>query len=163
EVFAVASPLFMQWVVDHALVTADRDLVVTLALGFAMLLVIKTAVEAMRGWMGMALGATLKLQGRANLFSHLVNLPATYFETRYLGDVMSRFGSQETILQAITTDFVEAILDGLLASITGIVMFVFAPLLATVVLLGATLYGVLRWVSYGRLRQASLEAIVWSA
>lgn len=34
EVFAVVSPLFMQWVVDHALVTADRDLLLTLVLGF---------------------------------------------------------------------------------------------------------------------------------
>jgi ATP-binding cassette subfamily B protein RaxB len=109
------------------------------------------------------LGASLKVQGRANLFSHLVSLPAAYFETRYLGDVMSRFGSQETILQAITTDVVEAVLDGLLAGITLVVMFVFAPVLAGVVLSGALLYGLLRWASYTPLRQASAEAIVWAA
>ena len=163
EVFTVVSPFFMQWVVDHALVTADRDLLLTLALGFSLLLLIKTSVSAMRGWMLIALGASLKVQGRANLFSHLISLPAAYFETRYLGDVMSRFGSQETILQAITTDVVEALLDGLMASITLIVMFVFAPVLAMVVLAGASLYGVLRWVSYTPLRQASAEAIVWAA
>ncbi|MBK6975054.1 MAG: peptidase domain-containing ABC transporter [Sterolibacteriaceae bacterium] len=163
EVFTVVSPFFMQWVVDHALVTADRDLLLTLALGFSLLLLIRTSVSAMRGWMLIALGASLKVQGRANLFSHLISLPAAYFETRYLGDVMSRFGSQETILQAITTDVVEAILDGLMASITLLVMFVFAPSLAMVVLAGASLYGVLRWVSYTPLRQASAEAIVWAA
>ncbi len=163
EVFAVVSPFFMQWVVDHALVTADRDLLLTLVLGFSLLLLIKTSVSAMRGWMLILLGASLKVQGRANLFSHLINLPAAYFETRYLGDVMSRFGSQETILQAITTDVVEAVLDGLLAGITLVVMFVFAPALAGVVLAGALLYGLLRWVSYTPLRQASAEAIVWAA
>lgn len=163
EVFAVVSPFFMQWVVDHALVTADRDLLLTLVLGFSLLLLIKTSVSAMRGWMLILLGASLKVQGRANLFSHLINLPAAYFETRYLGDVMSRFGSQETILQAITTDVVEAVLDGLLAGITLVVMFVFAPALAGVVLAGALLYGLLRWASYTPLRQASAEAIVWAA
>ncbi len=163
EVFAVVSPLFMQWVVDHALVTADRDLLLTLVLGFSLLLLIKTSVSAMRGWMLILLGASLKVQGRANLFSHLVSLPAAYFETRYLGDVISRFGSQETILQAITTDMVEAVLDGLLAGITLVVMFVFAPVLAGVVLSGALLYGLLRWASYTPLRQASAEAIVWAA
>ena len=50
EVFAVASPLFMQWVVDHALVSADRDLLLVLALGFGMLLLLRTMVTAMRGW-----------------------------------------------------------------------------------------------------------------
>ena len=163
EVLAVASPLFMQWVVDNALVTADRDLLVTLVLGFLLLLLLQTSVTAMRGWMVMVLGASLKVQGRSNLFAHLINLPAAYFETRYLGDVMSRFGSQETILQAVTTDVVTALLDGLLAVVTLVIMFVFAPLLAAVVLAGALLYALLRWASYTPLRQASAEAIVWAA
>ena len=163
EVFAIASPLFMQWVVDNALVTADRDLLITLALGFSMLLVLQATVGAMRGWMVMVLSASLKVQGRANLFAHLVNLPAAYFQTRYLGDVMSRFGSQEIILEAITTELVEAVLDGIMASVTLVIMFVFSPALAVVVLLGALLYGLLRWISFLPLREASAEAIVWAA
>lgn len=163
EVFAIVSPLFMQWVVDHALVTANRDLLLTLVVGFSLLLLIQVAVSTMRGWMLMVLSASLKVQSRANLFSHLVNLPATYFETRHLGDVMSRFGSQETILQAITTELIEVVLDGLMASITLAIMFVYAPGLAALVLTGAALYGLLRWALYTPLRQASAEAIVWGA
>ena len=163
EVCAVAAPFFMQWVIDHALVTADFDLLLTLALGFLLLLFVRVSVSAMRGWMLIALGASLKVQGRANLFSHLVSLPSAFFEGRYMGDVMSRFGSQETILQAVTTDVVEVILDGLLAVITLIVMFLYAPVLALVVSAGALLYGLLRWASYQPLRQASSEAIVWAA
>jgi ATP-binding cassette subfamily B protein RaxB len=163
EVFAIVSPFFMQWVVDHALVTADHDLLLTLAIAFALLLLIRVSVTAMRGWMLIVLGASLKVQGRSNLFSHLVSLPASYFETRHLGDVMSRFGSQETILTAITTDFVEALLDGLLASVTLVIMFAFAPQLAAIVLVGAALYALLRWASYTPLRRASAEAIVWAA
>jgi ATP-binding cassette subfamily B protein RaxB len=163
ELFAIVSPLFLQWVVDHALVTADRDLLLTLALGFTLLLLLKTAIIAMRGWMLIAIGASMKVQARSNLFSHLVGLPASYFEARHLGDVMSRFGSQETILQAITTDVIEAVLDGLLAGLTLGIMFMFAPGLAALVLAGAVLYGVLRWALYTPLRQASMEAIVWSA
>ena len=116
EIFAVSSPS-SEWVIDHALLTGDRDLLLTLALGFALLLLLRVAVTAMRGWVLIGLGASLKVQGRANLFTHLVNLPPSYFETRNLGDVMSRFGSQDVILQAITTDVVEAVLDGLLASL----------------------------------------------
>jgi ATP-binding cassette subfamily B protein RaxB len=163
EMFAIASPLFMQWVVDEALVTADADLLLTLVLGFMLLLLIRVAVSTMRGWMLIAVSTSLKVTGRANLFSHLVNLPASYFETRYLGDVMSRFGSQETILAAITTDAVEILLDGLMSLVTLAMLFIYAPGLATVVLAGTALYAVLRWASYTPLRQASLEAIVWAA
>ena len=38
EVFALASPFYLQWVIDHVLVSADRDLLTTLALGFGLLL-----------------------------------------------------------------------------------------------------------------------------
>lgn len=163
EVFAVISPFFMQWVVDHALISADRDLLLVLALGFALLMLLRTAVSAMRGWILIALGATLKVQSRANLYTHLVSLPTAYFESRHIGDVMSRFGSQESILQALTTDAIETVLDGLLAVITLTIMFLFAPALAWVVLAGAAFYGLLRWASYTPLRHASTEAIVWSA
>lgn len=163
EVFAIVSPFFLSWVVDHAIVSSDRDLLLGLALGFFLLLLLQTAVTTMRGWMLIGLNASLKVQARANLFSHLLNLPVSYFEARHLGDVMSRFTSQETLLQAITTEFVEAILDGLMAGITLILMFVLAPDLAWVVFVGAVLYGVLRWGAYAPLFHASSEAIVWGA
>jgi ATP-binding cassette, subfamily B, bacterial CvaB/MchF/RaxB len=163
EVFAVASPLFLQWTVDQALVTADRDLLLVLALGFGLLVLLRTAVSAMRGWILMVLNASLSVHSKSNLFSHLVNLPASFFEARHQGDVLSRFGSQDAILQALTSDAVEAVLDGLLAAITLAIMFVFAPTLAAIVLAGALAYGLLRWLSYSGLRRASAEAIVWAA
>lgn len=163
EVFAMLSPFFLGWVVDQALVSADRDLLLTLAIGFGLLLMLRTAVTALRGWLLMGMNASLKVQSRANLFTHLIHLPTSYFEARHIGDVMSRFGSQETILQAITSELVEAILDGTMAGITLLIMFVFAPDLACVVLFGALLYGGLRWASYRPLRHATSEAIVWGA
>jgi ATP-binding cassette subfamily B protein RaxB len=163
EVFAITGPLFMQWVVDHALVSADRDLLLVLALGFGMLLLLRTMVSAMRGWIVIVLGASLKVQGRANVFSHMINLPSSYFEARHLGDVVQRFCSQDVILQTITTDVVEALLDGLLVGVTLAIMFLFAPTLTLVAIAGALVYGLLRWVSYSPLRHASAEAIVWGA
>src|SRR5581483_10006980 len=127
EIFAMISPFFLSWVVDHALVSADRDLLLTLALGFGLLLLLQTAVSALRGWLVMGLNASIKVQSRANLYSHLLNLPTAYFEARHLGDVMSRFSSQETILQAVTSEFVETIFDGLMAAITLAVMVLLAP------------------------------------
>jgi len=163
EVFAILAPLFLGWVVDHALVSADRDLLLTLVLGFSLLLLMQVAVSAMRGWMLLVLGASMKVQARTNLFSHLVSLPTDYFQARYMADVMSRFGSQETILQAITTELVIGVLDGLMCCVTLAIMFLLAPTLTLVVVAGALLYALLRWALYAPLRQASAEAIIWAA
>lgn len=163
ELLAIVSPFFMQWVVDEALVSADRDLLLTLALGFFFMLMLRVAITAMRGATLIAISSTLKVRGRASLFGHLVRLPARYFENRHLGDVVSRFGSQETILQALTTDLVEVVLDGLMSALTLAVMFLYAPALAALVLGGALLYALLRALSYTTLKNASAEAIVWGA
>ncbi len=163
EVLAMIAPMLIGLVVDHTLVSGDRDLLMTLALAFTLFLVMQTGLSAMRGWMLMGLNASLKVQSRANLFSHLLELPTPFFEARHLGDVMSRFSSQEIILQTITREVVEAILDGAMAAITLLIMFLFAPDLALVVLLGSAIYGALRWAFYAPLRLASVEGIVWGA
>ncbi|WP_096787402.1 peptidase domain-containing ABC transporter [Rhodobacter sp. CZR27] len=163
EIFALIAPLFLSLTIDNAIVSADRSLLTTLALAFGLLLLLQTGVTALRSWMMITLGASLKVQARANLFSHLLDLPASYFETRHVADVMSRFESQDTILQALTRDLVVAILDGLMCVLTLVLMFVLAPVLAAVALAGAGLYGALRWAAYAPLRQASAEAIAWEA
>ncbi|MFM9857165.1 peptidase domain-containing ABC transporter [Pseudoxanthobacter sp. M-2] len=163
EVMALLAPMFLALTVDQAIVSADRDLLLTLAVAFGLLLMLRTGVGFLRDWMLMTLGASIKVQSRKNLFTHLVALPARYFETRHVADVMSRFESQDTILQALTTDLVVALLDGLMCVVTVAVMFVLAPALATLALAGAVLYGLLRWAFYAPLRQASFEAIVWAA
>ncbi len=163
EIFAMLSPMFFGWIVDHALVSGDRDLLLTLAIGFLFLTVMQAVLSTMRGWMLMGLGASLKVQSRANLFSHLIELPASFFEARHLGDIMSRFSSQETILQTMTSELVETVLDGLMATVTLLIMFVLAPDLAVLVLLGMLIYAALRWAFYTPLRHASVEAIVWGA
>lgn len=163
EVFGVMSPLFMQWVVDHALVAADRSLLVTLVVGFAMLLLIHVALTTMRAWMVMAVSASIRVQARSNLFRHLMRLPMPFFESRHLGDVMSRFASQATILRAITTDLIEVVLDGLMVSITLTIMWFYSLSLTLLVLAAAGLYALLRWLSFAPLRQMSAEAIVWGA
>ncbi|MEO8280175.1 MAG: cysteine peptidase family C39 domain-containing protein, partial [Ideonella sp.] len=163
EAFGLIQPFFIQLVVDNALVSADRDVLITLALGFGLVMLMQLTFTTLRGWMLMVLSATLKLQGRSNLFTHLQNLSASFFESRQLGDIVSRFGSMEVIQQALTVDLIEALLDGLMASITLVIMFVLSPSLAAVVLAAALIYGVIRWALYAPLRDASMETIVWAA
>ena len=75
EVFALLAPLFLALTVDQAIVSADRDLLLTLAIAFGLLLLMRTAIGLLRDWMLMTLGASIKVQSRKNLFTHLVALP----------------------------------------------------------------------------------------
>ncbi|MBC7490125.1 MAG: hypothetical protein H7240_09415 [Glaciimonas sp.] len=83
ELFALASPLLNQLVVDDAIATHDTDLLTILIVGFTLLLIIQTLVGLARSWMVMVLGQSLSLQWAGNVFAHLVRLPIEYFEERH--------------------------------------------------------------------------------
>lgn len=163
EAFVLLTPFLMQWVVDGVLVSADRDLLLTLALGFGLLVLVQSATAAARGWAVLVLSATLNHQWLASLFAHLLRLPAAWFEKRHLGDVWSRFGSVQTIQKTLTTSFVEAVLDGTLVLLTLGMMLLYSPRLAAVALLAVLVYGLLRAALVRRLTQASERSLVHEA
>jgi ATP-binding cassette subfamily B protein RaxB len=134
-----------------------------LGLGFLLLAVIQVAITALRSWVVLYLGTTLNLQWLANVFSHLLRLPVSWFERRHLGDVVSRFGAVTTIQRTLTSSFVEALIDGVMAVATAAMMLVYSVTLTAVAVAAVGLYGFLRWAFYDPLRRSTEEHIVHSA
>ncbi len=163
EIFALASPFFLQWVIDEVIVSADHDLLTVLALSFGLLLMMQQATSAIRAWALMYFGTTLNMQWRANVFTHLLSLPAQYFERRHLGDVVSRFGAVDMIQQTFTTSFLSVVIDGLMTVVTLAVMFIYSWKLALIALSTMLLYALLRALWYVPLRRATEEQIVHTA
>lgn len=163
EVFALVSPFFMQWVIDHAIVSADLNLLTTLAIGFGMLMVLSSLIGLLQSWVVMHMATTLNVQWKANIFHHLVNLPTTFFQKRHLGDIISRFGSIDAIQRTLTTSFITAILDGLMTIFTLILMFIYSVKLASIAVITMFLYGLIRWIWYAPLRRATEDQIVYAA
>ena len=163
EAFMLLAPFFQQWVVDGVLVSADRDLLVTLGLGFGLLVLLQAGAGALRSWAVLYLSSTLNLQWLGNVFAHLMRLPVSWFEKRHTGDVMSRFGAIRQIQQTLTTSFIEAVLDGLLVLVTLAMMLVYSGKLSAIAIGCIAGYALLRWASFRPLRDATEEAIVHDA
>ena len=163
EVFVAASPLYLQWVIDHALPSANLDLLTTLALGFGLLVIFRHSIAALRSWVIMHLGAVLSLKWQANVFDHLLRLPMPYFEKRHLGDIVSRFRSIDVIQRTLTTSFVEAVIDGLMTIVVLVVVFLYSRLLAAIAVAAIAVYALVRWAWYRPLRRATEEQIVHAA
>ena len=163
QVFVVLTPFYMQWVIDHVLVTADRDLLVVLGLGFGLVLLIQVAVGVLRGWVVVYLSSRLGLQWLENVFAHVLRLPMDFFEKRHLGDITSRMGSVQTIQKTLTTSFIEALIDGLMALVTLGLMVFYSWKLAGVTLLAVALYLGIRWVAYHPVRQQTEQLLIAGA
>ncbi|WP_218354495.1 peptidase domain-containing ABC transporter [Alteromonas lipotrueiana] len=163
QLFALASPYYMQTVVDDVLLRHSDHLLTILALGFGLLLLIESATTGVRKWLILSLSSRLQGQMSANLFHHLLHLPADFFSRRHLGDVVSRFGCLAHVREQLTTGLVTALLDGLMTLVMLIVMWLYSPTLTVVVVISVGLYIVLRWLTFGRIKNISAERLHHSA
>ncbi|QBG87585.1 peptidase domain-containing ABC transporter [Xanthomonas oryzae] len=163
QVFVILAPFYTQWVVDQVLVSADRDLLVVLGLGFGLALLLQVGIGLLRGWSVVSLSSRLGLQWMGNVFAHLLKLPLDFFEKRHLGDVTSRMSSVQTIQHTLTTSFVEAMIDGVMAMVTLVLMLVYSWKLALVTLLAVALYLGIRAIAYRPMRDRTEQQLVAAA
>ncbi|GAA4272262.1 peptidase domain-containing ABC transporter [Aquimarina gracilis] len=163
QVFAIASPFYMQLVVDDVIISRDLDLLLILALGFGLMKLVNLAVTALRGVVILYMGTQLNVQMAANLLRHLLKLPMGYFEKRHIGDIISRFRSLEDVKQLLTTGLIETIVDGIMAIGLLIMMFIYSVKLALIVSVAVVVYILIRLVLYKPYRQLTEEAIVADA
>ncbi len=163
QLFALMTPYYMQWVVDEVLISFDKSLLMVLAIGFALIAVISVITNAVRSWLILRLSSLLNMQMGVNLLRHLLRLPMNYFESRHVGDIVSRFGSLAQIRERITTGFVETLVDGVMAITVLIMMLLYSVKLTLVVLAAITLYTLVRLALYRPLHQATEEMIQNSA
>jgi ATP-binding cassette subfamily B protein RaxB len=163
QVCALVMPFYMQWLVDEALLAADRDLITVLGCGFLLLVVVQTSIGTVRSWVTTVLATNLNFQWLGNAFAHLMKLPLAYFEKRHTGDIVSRFGSIQTIQHSLTTQFVEGVIDGFLVLGTFIMMLLYSLQLALVACIAVALYVLLRWLIFRALREATAEQIIHAA
>ncbi|TDF39691.1 peptidase domain-containing ABC transporter [Alteromonadaceae bacterium M269] len=163
QFFSLLAPYYMQWVVDEVLISFDRSLLVVLAVGFGLIMLISIVVESVRAWLILRISSVLNLQMGVNLLRHLLHLPMNYFESRHVGDIVSRFGSLGNIRERITTGFVETLVDGVMGITVLVMMLLYSLKLTAVVVAAIALYALLRLASYRPLRRVTEENIQSSA
>ncbi|MFT5756931.1 MAG: ATP-binding cassette subfamily B protein RaxB [Alteromonadaceae bacterium] len=159
QFLALLAPYFIQLVVDNVVITNDRRFLLVLGVGFSLLLLLKVATQAFRSWIIIYLRTTLGIQLVSNLFRHMLRLPMTWFGKRFIGDITSRFNSLEYIKQLLSNGFVEGIIDGVMAIITLVMMFVFAPELALITITAMSLYTLARFVLFQPMRNHTKEKL----
>lgn len=159
QLVLLISPFYLQLVVDAALPRTDHHLLWVLMLGFGVLALIRALSEASRSWAILVYGNQMSLQMVGNVFRHLIRLPTSYFEKRHVGDLISRIGSTKPIQEALTQSVVAVLIDGLMALLMLIVMFLYAPLLGTIVLASVALLILITILIYPHLRRTQEEAI----
>ncbi|MEZ3501470.1 peptidase domain-containing ABC transporter [Pantoea sp. KPR_PJ] len=163
ELFGVLGPFFMQWVMDMVLVSADYSLLSLLGVGFILIALFQNMVTALRSWVMSWFSSQLSVQWTINVCHHMLKLPLEWFESRHVGDILSRYGSLNTIQSTLTTRFISTVLDGVMSVVTVVMLFIYNAKLAWLVIGLFVAYALLRFLAYDPVRRANEEQIISSA
>lgn len=163
QVFALLSPMFMQWVMDGAIVTGDYHFLLVLCMAYALVSALKIVLQTVRSWLAIVLATQFYLQSAGRIIGHLLKLPMKWFEVRHTGDIVSRFQSMQSIQQTLTGKLVEVVIDGFFGLVVLAVMLLYSIELTLVVVSALAIYLAIRTVPHGMFHRLNDEAITHEA
>ena len=159
QLFVLASPFYLQLVVDEVLTGVDTELLLVLALGFGLFVLVNVAATALRSYVILYTGNMLGFQLVSNLFRHLMCLPLGWYDKRHVGDILSRFSSTRPLQAMLTEGLVATLIDGLMALTTLGMIFIYNVRLGVVVMAALVLYLALRLALYRPLQRRTEDLI----
>lgn len=139
QVLALGLPILTGLVVDRVVPYHDIGLLEMLAIGFLGLIGFRFVASLVRAFLLVQLKTDLDAKITLEFLDHLVDLPYPFFQTRATGDLMMRLNSNATVREMLTGAALSAGLDGTMASLYLVLLFVVSPPLgALVTALGAS-------------------------
>lgn len=163
ELFVLASPFYMQIIIDEALTKGDVSLIGFLTMAFAILLVFETITSVVRGLTFQYLGNLLSFDIASRVFSRLLALPANYFSNRQLGDIQHRFQGMEQVKAFFVSTAPMILIDGLLGILVLGIMSLYSYKLVLLVLAVTLVYIAWRIATFRLMRRAAGDLIVAQA
>ena len=140
QLFAVATPIFFQLVVDKVLVHKGMSTLVVLVVGMVTLGLFETVLQFLRAYTLSHTTNRIDVELGRRLFHHLFRLPLAYFETRAAGQTVARMRELETIRGFLTGQGLTSLLDLVFTLVFIGVMFIYSVKLTLVVLISIPVY-----------------------
>ena len=163
QLISLVMPFYLQLGLDNVLPASDDQLLQTLAIGFGGLALVNVLTTWLRSIALLNMTNAFSFQIINNLYRHLFSLPLAWFEKRHVGDVISRFGSTQPITDFVSQGMISAVIDGGMAFITLVLMFVYSPVLAGVAVGAWLLYVAIKVASFSVMRASNVSSITANA
>ena len=161
--FSLASPFFLQIIIDGVNVSKDKGLLIKIALGFLIIVLSNSFVLMLRSYITLHLGCNLNYRLTVSFFKHLIRLPLSFFERRHTADILSRFMSVLPIQEFLTQGAVLVIVEGIITIVSLIFMCVYSLQLTAIVVFAGLIYFFSRIIYVRYLKTMQDESIMISA
>ncbi|ELS05077.1 ABC-type bacteriocin/lantibiotic exporter with N-terminal double-glycine peptidase domain [Xenococcus sp. PCC 7305] len=123
QVIGLFSPIFTQVLLDKVVVQQSVSTLIAIGSGLLIFSLFRIAISNLRRYLLYHTANKLDLSLIVGFISHTFQLPLSYFETRYVGDITSRISENRKVRSFITGDAITTLLDILSVFIYIILMF----------------------------------------
>ena len=138
----ISTAYFVQHLVDSVLVRSETRLLNALGIGMLLIVVFRTLFGVLRRYLLAHVGRKVDLTLIAGYSRHILGLPMQFFEMRRVGEILSRINDAAKVREAISGTTLTLVVDGVLVSLSLLVLWLYdAPLAAVATLFVPLLVG----------------------
>ncbi|MEA5598438.1 peptidase domain-containing ABC transporter [Rivularia sp. UHCC 0363] len=111
QIFGLVTPLFTQLLLDRVVVQRSNLTLTAVGLGLLIFSLFRVAMTGLRQYLLDHTANRVDLALIVGFISHTFRLPLNYFESRYVGDIISRMQENRKIQRFLTGEALSIVLD----------------------------------------------------
>ncbi|MDO6461249.1 peptidase domain-containing ABC transporter [Granulosicoccaceae sp. 1_MG-2023] len=123
NLLGLASPLFVQTIVDNVVVHNDASLLNMMLAGMVLVSVFSTLAGIAQNLLLAHTTARIDMRMMSEFYRHVLSLPMNFFLTRNKGEILARFGENQKIRAIISGSTVTVLLNTLMIVVYFLMMF----------------------------------------
>lgn len=140
-VFGILTSFYFRFIMDDIVPNNTPKTLTALSVGIIALYIFKAIFEAFRNHLMLYLGQKLDIPLILGYYDHVLGLPMSFFGTRKVGEIVSRFTDASKIREAISSATLTIMIDSLMAIAGGAVLFSQHHTLFFIALIVVIIYG----------------------
>ena len=135
QLLGLASPFFVQNIIDKVLVHRAAEALDILVLGMVLCTLFQQVMDGLRTYLFANITSKMDVVLSSRIYRNITSLPISYFQKWQVGDVVSRAGELETLRNFMTNNSLMIVLDITFAIIYIAVMFIYYSWILSAVVL----------------------------
>ena len=138
-----ASTFYFKYLVDEIVLNGLIKKLHTISIGILFLYVIQNIFNFIRSQLILHLGLKMDTKLMIGYYKHVLNLPIEFFETRKIGEILSRFMDASKIRDAVASAVVTTLIDVVMIIVGSIILYIQNAILFLIALLSIPIYSLL--------------------
>lgn len=135
NLFGLLGAFYFKFLIDDIVTNQLIQSLHIISIGVIILYIFKVLLSYFRTHLILYLSRRIDVQLVLGYYRHVVNLPMNFFETRKVGEIISRFMDAGKIREALSTITITLMIDTVMVMLGAILLYTHSPMLFAITLL----------------------------